>query len=127
MSYPFEALHGLVLVDVTVTGPAARTAALMALDPGATTTIVSQAILLTLGYDPAQALRWVQVTTGSGLVYVPLLSMTQVRALGQERTNFPVLAHTLPPGAMVDGVLGLDFFRGQTLTIDFRNGLITLS
>jgi hypothetical protein len=33
----------------------------------------------------------------------------------------------LPPGAGVDGLLGLDFLRGQSLTIDFRSGEITLS
>jgi hypothetical protein len=36
--------------------------------------------------------------------------------------NFPVLGHTLPPSAGVDGLLGLDFLRGQSLTLDFRSG-----
>jgi hypothetical protein len=49
-----------------------------------------------------------------------------MEALGQTRTHFPVIAHTLPPSAPVDGVLGLDFFRNQELTIDFRKGMITL-
>jgi hypothetical protein len=69
----------------------------------------------------------VQVTTGSGAVFVPRLSVSRFRALGQERTAFPVLAHTLPPGTGVDGVLGLDFLRGFALTIDFRTGQIDLT
>jgi hypothetical protein len=40
--------------------------------------------------------------------------------------SFPIIAHTLPPSATVDGLLGLDFFRGQQLNIDFRRGEITL-
>jgi hypothetical protein len=48
-------------------------------------------------------------------------------AMGQERTDFPVLAHTLPPSASVDGLLGLDFLRRQIVTIDFRRGIISLA
>jgi len=32
----------------------------------------------------------------------------------------------LPLDAGVDGRLGLDFFRGRILTLDFRGGLIAL-
>jgi len=80
-----------------------------------------------LGYDPALAPQRVQVTTVSGVVYVPRLALDKIAALGQERISFPVLCHTLPPSAAIDGLLGLDFFRGQTLTIDFRSGQITLA
>jgi len=52
------------------------------------------------------------MTTGSGVEYAPLLLVRRVEALGQGRTDFPVVAHTLPPSASVDGLLGLDFFRG---------------
>ena len=34
--------------------------------------------------------------------------------------------HTLPPSASVDGLLGLDFFRGQILNLDFRTGVVML-
>ena len=36
------------------------------------------------------------------------------------------MAHTLPAGALVSGLLGLDFLRDQVLTIDFRAGQVTL-
>jgi len=48
-------------------------------------------------------------------------------ALGHERAGFPVLAHTLPPSAGVDGLLGLDFFHNLSLTIDFRGGQLTVA
>jgi hypothetical protein len=47
--------------------------------------------------------------------------------MGQERRHFPVLAHTLPPSASVDGLLDLDYVRGQMLNIDFRQGTISLT
>jgi hypothetical protein len=67
------------------------------------------------------------VTTGSGVKYVPRLLVDKMVVLGQERTDLPVLCHTLPPSASVDGLLGLDFLRGQSLTIDFRSGRATLA
>jgi predicted aspartyl protease len=98
----------------------------LALDTGATSTVVNTAILVTLGYDPAVSPDRVQMTTGSGVEYVPRLAMDRIKVLGQERTSFTLVAHTLPPSASVDGLLGLDFLRGQELTIDFRTGQITL-
>jgi hypothetical protein len=55
------------------------------------------------------------------------LPVDKIEALGQERLNFSVIAHTLPPSASVDGVLGLDFMRSHVLTLDFQNGEITLT
>jgi hypothetical protein len=37
-----------------------------------------------------------------------------------------VLSHTLPSSATIDGLLGLDFLRGQMLSIDFRQALVSL-
>lgn len=67
------------------------------------------------------------MTTGSGVEFAALVSISRIVALGRELTDFPVLAHTLPPSAGVDGVLGLDFLRGQVLRIDFQNGRLTLA
>ena len=41
-------------------------------------------------------------------------------APGQKRAEFSVLGHTLTPSTEVDGLLGLDYFRGLSLTIDFH-------
>ena len=51
----------------------------------------------------------------------------KIVAVGHVRSGFSVLGHTLPPSTGVDGLLGLDFFRGQNLTIDFRTGQVTLA
>ena len=99
----------------------------LARDTGATTTLVNVAMLVGMGYDPALAPTRVQVTTGSGVEYVPRVTVSRIRALGQDRVLFGVLGHTLPPSAGVDGLLGLDFFRGQSVTIDFRAGRVILA
>ncbi len=67
------------------------------------------------------------MTTASGVEYVPRLALDRIDVLGQQRRAFPVVAHTLPPSATVDGLLGLDFFREIRVTIDFFEGRITLA
>lgn len=51
------------------------------------------------------------MTTGSGVEFAPRVTLDRVMALGYQRSGFPVLGHTLPPSAGVDGLRGLDFFR----------------
>jgi hypothetical protein len=67
------------------------------------------------------------VLTGRGFQILPRLVLRRFTSLGQDRLDFPVLSHALSPVSGIDGLLGLDFLRGQVLTLDFRGGLITLS
>ncbi len=127
MSLPFDPEQGLVIVRAELWGPTARAVLRLTLDTGATATLVNIAMLVAVGYDPALAPTRVQVTTGSGVEYVPRVTLSRILALGQECTHFAVLGHTLPPSAGVDGLLGLDFLRGQSLTLDFRTGHLTLA
>ncbi len=127
MSFSFDPGQGLILIRAEIWGPDNSGVLRLALDTGATGTLVNVAMLVAIGYGPGLESDRVQVTTGSGIEFVPRVVLDRVSALGQERRAFPVLAHTLPPSAGVDGLLGLDFFLGQSLTIDFRNGQVTLA
>jgi predicted aspartyl protease len=126
VSLPFDPQQGLIIVRTELWGPTGSAVLRLALDTGATATVVNIAMLVAVGYDPALAPTRVQVTTGSGVEYAPRVTLSRVLALGQERVDFAVLGHTLPPSAGVDGLLGLDFLRGQSLTVDFRTGHVTL-
>jgi predicted aspartyl protease len=126
MTVPFNAAQGLILIEVHLWGPVGDRRVQLALDTGANTTLIRPAILVAIGYDPAASPDRVQMTSASGIEFVARLSVDRLDALGQQQMNFPVLAHTLPPTATIDGLLGLDFLRGRRLTIDFRKGQITL-
>jgi len=126
MSTPFDAGQGLVVMPARMWGPFGDAVVHLALDTGATYTLVRAAILVSIGYDPATALERLQVTTASGVEFVPRLRIQRLEALSQSRAHFDLLCLTLPPTTSVDGVLGLDFVRGQRLVIDFRKGLIDL-
>jgi predicted aspartyl protease len=127
MSFRFDPEQGLIIVRAELWGPGGSGVLRLALDTGATTTVVNIAMLVAIGCDPALAPDRVQVTTGSGIEFAPRLVLNKISALGQERLEFPVLGHTLPPSAGVDGLLGLDFLRGRSLTIDFGAGHATLA
>ena len=96
----------------------------LALDTGATWTTLNWDLAVLLGYDPVAAASHVQVMTASRIESLPQIRIDSIKVLGQERRGFSVLCHPLPPSATVDGLLGLDFFRGQRLVIDFRAGQV---
>ena len=99
----------------------------LALDTGASSTLVNTEVMVLLGYDPAAAPDRIEVTTGSGIEFCTRLSVERIEAVEQVLETFPILCHTLPPSAQIDGLLGLDFFRGCYLGIDLRSGEITVS
>jgi hypothetical protein len=126
MSDSFNPKHGPILVTAEVSGPAQSMAVDLILDTGATTRLLSEATLTTLGYDLETVTDRAQMTTGSLVTSVPRVVLTRLSALGPHRFGFPVLAHTVPASASVRGLLGLDVFRDGVLTLDFRAEQITL-
>lgn len=126
MSPVFDPHEGLIIVHAEIVGISGTAILRLALDTGATTTLINSGMLVSIGYDPALSSERVQITTGSGVEFVPRLNVKRLIALGSEQRDFSVLCHTLPPSAGVDGLLGLDFLRGNMLRVDFKEGAITL-
>jgi predicted aspartyl protease len=126
MSSSFDPWEGPIIVRGEVKGPTDAYLLRWALDTGATDSLLSAAILTAIGYEPSLATDRIQITTASGVEYVPRVTVEKLIALGTERHNFAVLAHTLPPSAGVDGLLGLDFLRRRKVTIDVRRGRLKL-
>jgi len=126
MSLGFNPKEGLIIVPTRLFGPVGDAIVHLALDTGATGSLVNWDIAVLLGYDPAIVEDRVQVTTGSGVEFAPRINVIKIESLGRVRENFPLICHTLPPSAGVDGLLGLDFFRGTYLTIDLISGIVNV-
>ena len=127
MSVSFDPQGNLVVVRATLWGPNGNLKPRMALDTGSTSTLVNTTPLLFLGYDLTNTGDDTQLATGSSVESVPCLVVERVDSLEQSRQNLRVVCHTLPISTRIDGLLGLDFLRGQSLLIDFRAGEITLN
>ncbi len=127
MSHAFNGRSGLILVEAEISGPIGKAGATLVLDTGATSTSLNVSLLRSVGYDPDAATDFVQMATGSAVVMVPRIMLNRLSALGRHAIGLRVLAHDLPTEAAVDGLLGLDFFRGLSLLIDFRAEEINLT
>jgi predicted aspartyl protease len=125
MKITFDPKRGLVVVPTRLYGRGRDAIVRLALDTGATSSMINWDVAVLLGYDPASEKERIQVTTGSGVEFAPRIVVKQMEIPGRHLENFPVLCHTLPPSATVDGLLGLDFFRGVRLVIDLQAGAIS--
>ena len=66
------------------------------------------------------------MTAAIGIATAPVVNVGRIIALGHQRDTFEVIAHDLPATFAGEGLLGLDFFQGMILSIDFVDGLIAL-
>lgn len=126
MKFPFKSDYGLIFVEARLQGKTKDVALILALDTGATGTVISAKRLNEAGYALQNFEDEIYVTTGSGVVSVPKIAIDKFMALGKTKEKFTVIAHDLPTTAGVDGVLGLDFLRGNILKIDFKQSFIEL-
>ncbi len=126
MSISFDPQGRLVLVPVTLVGPRGPHHFRFAVDTAATRSAASPMTFEVIGYRQSEVTGNYQVRTGSGGNRTGFITVMSLTALDQTKTAFPLVWQPIPPGAMVDGLLGLDFFRGRVLTLDFAHGRITL-
>jgi predicted aspartyl protease len=96
------------------------------IDTGANYTILSWATLISLGLDPAASTLRRPITTANGLVWMPVVKLEEFHAFGQTVSQFPILAHTVPLGSQVSGVLGMDFLRQFPIKLDFKQAIVEL-
>ncbi len=128
MTWNFDPTHGLIVVPVRVFAADEERDVVvkLAVDTGATHTAIHADFLSEIGYSPQDSPNKTHITTGSGVDYVPVLPISKIEVLGREQRDLFVTAVSLPDSATVDGVIGLDFFRGRKLFLDFREGILTL-
>ena len=124
MTIKFDPAQGLIIVPTRLYGSKGDTIVRLALDTGATNSVINWDVAMLLGYNPASVRERIQMTTGSGVEFAPRIVIKKIEVIGKSLDNFPILCHTLPPSATVDSLLGLDFFRGERLILDLHEGLI---
>lgn len=101
----------------------------LAVDTGASHTVVDLTALLLVGFTMKDVVKIVQLETGKGIVDAYVFRVAKFSSLGKTVENIEICSYDFIGNAIFsdfDGVLGLDFFRNSELTISFKNFIITL-
>jgi hypothetical protein len=126
MSFSFSPNTSKLIVLVTVVGPRLSTELRCTLDTGSGLTVLPAESLRRIGFDLTRPVGHTNLRGATGIARAPLIRVPAITALDRVRTQFVVAAHDLPLGTDTDGILGLDFFRGFILKLDFIRGRISL-
>ncbi len=121
----FEVSDNIIRIGAEIHGPRAIIIASLALDTGASTTMLNTEILRMAGYDPARGSETLLIT-GSTIPTARLLMIDRLDAAGQSVKNLEVVCHDLPDESELDGLLGLNFLCHFDLEINYSNATIVL-
>lgn len=95
----------------------------LALDTGASHTVIDLTALLIAGYELNDSVETLQLETANGIIEASVFYVNQFSALGIVKENFPLCAYDFMRSNILtdfDGVLGLDFFKNKDLNISFK-------
>jgi len=124
--YKAEKKGSLLLVRAFVEGVSGKAYPTLLLDTGSAYTLISQEILESIGCSPAVPKRTQRIITGCAYEIVPVILVNKFHCMGSLLENFEILAHTLPFGVYVDGLLGMDFLGRFEIEIKLYSGEILI-
>ncbi len=125
---PFNLSLGLIVLPLKVEGVSSNNFRdlLVALDTGASTTVIPTKIALDLGYDLSNPKGNEEIITGSGIELMKRITVHKLTAIGETVENIDVLCHDLPADSIIDGVLGLNFLSHFDVNLSFSTGTLEL-
>jgi len=124
----FDPQSPVIAVDITLEGKGGiKRRIKVALDTGATYTMIPWEIAEALGYKREISKEKVTLITASGVETAPLIEIKKIKFLGEGIDNVPVVCHDLPAKSYVVGLLGASFLRHFRITIDYLKGTLEVS
>jgi len=126
-SIPLDISRGIIPVSVNIIGRRSKEIIEMALDTGATYTLISTNTLIDVGYNPIHTKKKIDISTANGIVLAPLIVIKSLRCWGREVKNIDVVCHDLPRESPVQGLLGLNFLKHIDLHLLFKKKLLEVS
>lgn len=123
--FSLDDVDSLIRIDAQI----GRSDLTLALDTGATHTVIDLTLMLLNGYDLSKAIRIVEFETAKGPINAYVFQINQLTALGKTIRNVEVSSYDFVGNNVIfdiDGVLGLDFLKDTELVINFKTGTISL-
>jgi predicted aspartyl protease len=124
--YPLFFEAGLLIVYARLGGPRGGCLTRLALDTGATTTMIPTKAALAIGSNPAHATRFREVLTASGKELIPMIVVPRMKIFQKTLLRITVACHELPSESPIDGLLGLDILDKLNAAIDIPNRSIRI-
>lgn len=123
--FSLENEDSLIRIDAQI----GRADLTLALDTGATHTLIDLTLMLLNGYDLTNVVRTVEFETAKGSISAYIFRVSELTALGRTVRDVEVSSYDFIGNNVIfdiDGVLGLDFFKETELTINFKTYTISL-
>lgn len=121
----FDKNQSVIILQVVLKGRLIATAR-MALDTGASYTMIPWKIAKALGLNPEKSRNTTQIITASGIEISPIVKINSMVLGRAEIKNIEAVVHDLPASSYVDGLLGLNFLNNFKLVLDFKKGILEL-
>ena len=96
----------------------------MALDTGASVVVIPVSVAHSLGYSIYQPEEEIPLTTPSGRINAPVITLSSVEALNAVATSVRAACIDMPTSIGCDGLLGLSFLRNFDVDLHFRSGVV---
>lgn len=116
----------LLITKAAIAGPEGIIVLSLLVDTGSSYTIIPVEVLESCGCSSAESKKHLRVVTGSGFIVAPVVQLNWFSTFGIKIDNFNVIAHTLPFGGPIDGLLGMDFLRKFKARIDLENSIVEI-
>lgn len=98
----------------------------VALDTGATYTMIPWKTAEVLGLEPELSKKKIEIITASGVEKAPLVTLNSILILGKRIEGVEVVVHDLPPKSYVDGLVGLKLLVDLKIKVDFSKGVLKI-
>lgn len=122
----FDPTKNLILVEGEVWGRGGSFTLRLALDTGASETLITPAIVDELGYSPREAVAMTGVYSAVGKEQGYILRVDRFAALGFAKEAFRVHIFDLPDRYPIDGLVGLSFLSAFNYEIRSADGQIVV-
>jgi Aspartyl protease len=102
----------------------------LALDTGASHTVIDLSTLLLADYDLKDAIDKIPLETGKGVIEAYVFKIKKLTVLGITKHNLEICSYDFFSNDVlweIHGVLGLDFFKNTDLLISFKRFEITVN
>ena len=99
----------------------------LALDTGASTTVIRESALIDIGYSLEAITEFASFGNASKTHLVPKVTLKSLSLASARVENIEALAYSIPEEYGIHGVVGLNFLRNFNINLDFQRGMLTLN